>query len=173
MFEDHLFGTSGNILPICLTNLNVGVASESASVGHPPLLRYRISRPMLVRCGIRASRTLVLRSTLWVGRFLARNFRTSAHFCIAASHSMAALAAIVADTSALPNSIGVEANLSAAGFCQGITKALVEDCSSTKASSMASSIVDGTFLKRACHAGPCRSPFRNVGTLMCSVSDSH
>ena len=64
-------------------------------------------------------------------------------------------------TSALPNSIRVAADLSVAGFCQGITEAL--------SISTASSIVDDTFPKRACRAGLFRIPFRNVGNLMCSV----
>ena len=75
-----MFGFSGTILPIYLATLNTVVASESASVGYPALLRYRISRLMLGRCEIRASCTLVLRTPFWLGDFLLDAFALAPTF---------------------------------------------------------------------------------------------
>ena len=56
---------------------------------------------------------------------LASRFRASAYFSIAASHKIAAFAAFVADNICAAHYIGVAADLSVAGFCQGVTESVV------------------------------------------------
>ena len=85
---------------------------------------------------------------------LASPFRASAYFTITASHKMAAFAAFVADNFCAAHYIGVAADLSVAGFCQGVIEAVVGFLLNLRDLNCCFHF-DGTFLKRNCRAGSC------------------
>ena len=142
------------MLPICSTTLNLGVASESASVGHPAPSALPYFPTLSGRCRTRASRTLVLAAALWEGRPLTGHLCTRRDLGIAASHNLAALAAFKADYACV-------AQLHRSGI-QPLGRRLIP---SNRRGTVVGLILNKGNLYCLFHR---RRPFINVGTLMYS-----